>query len=88
MDKVPWIGLAAVAAMFLIPFLPNWVFEGPRTIRHWPRQHVCACCNASWSEGHMCMVEPRLPPEVLQGELRRVPQELTSSVKEDLDNQT
>lgn len=88
MRQVPWIGLAAVAAMFLIPFLPSWVFEGPRKIRHWPRQHVCARCNGLWWEGHMCKVELRKSSGVLQGELRREQPELTSSVKEDLGDLT
>ena len=34
----PWVGLAALVAMFVIPFLPSWLFEGPRTIRHRPRR--------------------------------------------------
>jgi hypothetical protein len=29
----PWVGLADLVAMFVLPFLPNWLFEGPRTIR-------------------------------------------------------
>jgi hypothetical protein len=30
----PWVGLAALLAMFVLPFVPDWLFEGPRTIRH------------------------------------------------------
>jgi hypothetical protein len=30
----PWVGLAALVAMFVLPYLPTWVFEGPRTIKH------------------------------------------------------
>jgi hypothetical protein len=33
----PWVGLAALAAMFVLPWLPHWLFEGPRTVRHRPR---------------------------------------------------
>ena len=29
-NPVPWIGLLALVAMFVIPFLPSWIFEGPR----------------------------------------------------------
>jgi hypothetical protein len=75
----PWFGLAALIAMFAIPFLPRWLFEGPRKVRHWPQRHVCAECGAPWSDGHLCaeevVVEPRLepsPPAPLRGELRRV----------------
>lgn len=50
----PWIGLAALLAMFVIPFLPGWLFEGPRRIRHWPRRHICGGCHALWTAGHDC----------------------------------
>jgi hypothetical protein len=43
---IPWVGLAALAAMFLLPLLPEWLFEGPRTIRHRPRRHICSDCGA------------------------------------------
>jgi hypothetical protein len=26
---MPWIGLAALVAMFVLPFLPDWLFEAP-----------------------------------------------------------
>jgi hypothetical protein len=52
----PWIGLAALVAMFAIPFLPSWLFEGPRTIKHYPRWHVCGDCGAPWTDGHTCAV--------------------------------
>jgi hypothetical protein len=29
-SSIPWVGLAALAAMFVLPLLPNWLFEGPR----------------------------------------------------------
>ncbi len=54
MTHVPWIGVAALIAMFVIPHLPSWIFEGPRTVKHWPRRHVCGVCNAVWIEGHTC----------------------------------
>jgi hypothetical protein len=85
MSQIPWLGLAALIAMFLIPFLPDWLFEGPRVIRHWPRQHVCACCNALWSQGHMC-VEPSDSPQVLQAELLRVQPGTALKRQEDHDN--
>jgi hypothetical protein len=60
-NPVPWIGLLALVAMFVLPFLPDWIFEGPRTIRHWPRRHVCRECEARWTDGHSCEVaEPEL----------------------------
>jgi hypothetical protein len=68
----PWIGLAALIAMFVIPFLPDWLFEGSRTTKHWPRRHVCGDCHALWTDGHTCASEVGLavhPP--LRGELRR-----------------
>jgi hypothetical protein len=70
----PWVGLAALVAMFALPYLPNWLFEGPRTIRHRPRRHVCADCNASWTSDHRCpaILEEAYPP--LRAELRRMPQ--------------
>ena len=34
---VPWIGLAAIVAMFVLPLLPARLFEGPRTIK----RHTC-----------------------------------------------
>jgi hypothetical protein len=74
----PWIGLAALAAMFLLPFVPTWFFEGPRTIKHRPQRHVCADCNAPWTAGHVC--EPEAVPAQavdaappLRAELRRLP---------------
>jgi len=71
-NPVPWIGLLALVAMFVIPFLPDWLFEGPRTVRHWPRRHVCGACGAAWTSGHGCEAgdpEPVLPdrPERLDG---------------------
>jgi hypothetical protein len=78
---IPWFGLAALIAMFMIPFLPAWLLEGPRKVRHWPQQHVCGRCDAPWTKGHSCedevvtqpvaaaeTVEPAAP---LHGELRR-----------------
>ena len=72
-NPVPWIGLLALVAMFVVPFLPDWIFEGPRTVRHWPRRHVCGECGASWTSGHVCEVagpEPALPARPRAG--RRV----------------
>ena len=37
-SSTPWVGLAALIAMFVLPFLPAWLFEGPRTVKHWPRR--------------------------------------------------
>jgi hypothetical protein len=52
---VPWIGLAALACMFLLPWLDaRGIFDGPHTIRHRPRREVCADCGALWTPGHEC----------------------------------
>jgi hypothetical protein len=52
---VPWIGMAAIAAMFLLPWLDaRGLLDGPRTIRRRPRREVCADCGAPWTPGHQC----------------------------------
>jgi hypothetical protein len=52
---VPWIALAAIAAMFVLPWLDaRGLLDGPRTIRHRPRRHVCADCAEPWQPGHAC----------------------------------
>jgi hypothetical protein len=76
-SHTPWVGIAALVAMFLIPFIPAWFFEGPRTVKHRPRRHVCGDCGAAWQEGHACaavpaQVAPPPPGEPLRGELRRL----------------
>ncbi len=68
-----WVSLAALLAMFLLPYLPERLFKGPRTIRHWPRRHICGDCNAPWTDDHTC----RPPAEIeavppLRGQLRRL----------------
>jgi hypothetical protein len=69
--NTPWIGLLALVAMFVLPYLPRWLFEGPRTIKHHPRRHICADCGAPWVDGHDCAptLEPR--SESLRGKLWR-----------------
>jgi hypothetical protein len=71
MSRTPWIGLAALIAMFVLPHLPNWLFEGPRTIKHRPRRHVCSECNAPWTPEHTCLPTAETP-RPLRGELRRL----------------
>jgi hypothetical protein len=68
----PWIGLFAIIAMFAIPFLPSWLFEGPRTIKHRPQRHVCADCGAPWENGHVCRSASDLDEEILHGQLERM----------------
>jgi hypothetical protein len=68
----PWVGLAALVAMFVLPMLPNWLFEGPRTIKHRSRRHICADCSAPWTNDHDCTAELREVVEPLRGELRRL----------------
>jgi hypothetical protein len=70
--ETPWIGLIALLAMFVLPFVPSWVFEGPRTVKHRPRRHVCADCDAPWADGHVCVAAGRVPGrELPYVELRR-----------------
>jgi hypothetical protein len=45
----PWIGLAALAAMVVLPQLPTWLREGR------PRGVVCADCGAAWTDAHNCL---------------------------------
>jgi hypothetical protein len=69
---IPWVGLAALAAMFLLPLLPDWLFEGPRTIWHRPHRHICGDCGAPWTNEHTCSPPDREPGPPLQGQLRRL----------------
>jgi hypothetical protein len=71
MPRTPWIALAAVVSMFVIPYLPAWLFEGPRTVKHRPRRDVCADCGAPWTAGHRCLSAADIP-RPLRGELRRL----------------
>jgi hypothetical protein len=68
----PWIGLAALAAMFVLPFLPAWLFEGPRRIKHWPREHVCAKCDGTWTNEHRCLLPIQPEEPSLHWELHRL----------------
>ena len=53
--SVPWIGLAAIAAIFLLPWLDaRGLFDGPSIVRRRPRRVVCADCAGSWTSGHQC----------------------------------
>jgi len=72
-SPTPWVGLAALIAMFVLPFLPAWLFEGPRTVKHWPRRHVCGVCNAPWTDGHTCPSGASETGRPLHGSLRRLP---------------
>ena len=67
----PWIGLAALVAMFVLPYLPNRLFEGPRTIKHKPHRHICADCHVPWTNDHRCAAELEETHRPLRGELRR-----------------
>jgi hypothetical protein len=52
---IPWIALAAIAAMFLLPWSDaRGLLDGPRTIRRRPRREVCADCAQPWTPGHQC----------------------------------
>ncbi|HJU03121.1 MAG TPA: hypothetical protein VJ966_18140 [Actinomycetes bacterium] len=72
MSEIPWVGLAAIVLMFLIPLLPESLFEGRRTVKHWPRRHVCGECGAPWADGHDCQAGAEPASEPLKGELRRI----------------
>jgi hypothetical protein len=69
---VPWVGLAALAAMFVLPYLPDWLFEEPRTSKHWPHRHICGDCGAPWTDQHTCTLVEGEPGPPLPGELRRL----------------
>jgi hypothetical protein len=71
MSDIPWAGLLALLAMFVLPLLPDWLFEGPRTIKHRPRRHICGDCNTPWTDGHTCTPEPTEAEPPIQGQLRR-----------------
>ena len=80
-QPIPWIGLAAIVAMFVLPLLPARLFEGPRTIKRYARRVVCGDCGQRWTDGHSCdvavidreVVAPRPQPRPpLRAELRRV----------------
>ena len=75
---VPWIGLAAIVAMFVLPLLPAWMFDGPRTIKRYPRRVVCGDCGERWTDGHNCAIEvvpsSRPPRAALRAELWRIGQ--------------
>jgi hypothetical protein len=68
----PWIALAALFVMFALPFAPSWLFEGPRTIKHRPRRHVCADCGEPWENEHVCDVYRPVAEKRLRGHLVRV----------------
>ena len=73
MSHVPWAGLAALVLMFAIPYLPSWLFDGPRTVRHWPRRHVCGACHAPWTDDHVCEIGPAdHPGPPLRAQLQRL----------------
>jgi hypothetical protein len=72
MSEIPWLGLAALVAMFVIPFLPSWLFEGSRTVKHWPRRHICGVCNAPWTDWHTCLPVSDQPSPPVRGEIRRL----------------
>jgi hypothetical protein len=89
-SPVPWVALAAVAAMFVLPWLDaRGLFDGPPTIRHRPRRHLCADCAQPWTPDHRCAgwlkaaecepvvplttAEPAAPPRV-RGQLTRADQ--------------
>jgi hypothetical protein len=73
----PWVGLAALVAMFVLPMLPSWLFEGPRTVKHRPRRHICALCSAPWTSHHDCLAElPEVVPSA-RGQLRRLDETTT-----------
>jgi hypothetical protein len=70
----PWVGLGALILMFAIPFLPSWLFEGPKVIRHRPRRHVCPLCGAAWQDGHDCLAADDADTRPLSGRLERLPE--------------
>jgi hypothetical protein len=84
-NPVPWIALAAVAAMFVLPWLDaHGLLDGPHLIRHRPRRHVCADCAEPWQPGHQCTAwlkaarrEPVVPLDPVEPPAPRVCGQLT-----------
>jgi hypothetical protein len=70
----PWVGLGALVLMFAIPFLPSWLFEGPKVVKHRPRRHVCALCGSAWHDGHDCLTATNADARPLPGRLDRLPE--------------
>lgn len=70
-STTPWIGLIALVAMFVLQYLPSWLFDGPRIVKHHPRRHVCAECGAPWADDHACTVDRAPSGGTLRAELRR-----------------
>jgi hypothetical protein len=68
----PWIGLVAIVAMFVLPLLPARLFEGPRTVKRYPRRVVCGDCGARWTDDHDCGFEEPEPRRPLRAELHRL----------------
>jgi hypothetical protein len=58
--------------MFVLPLLPARLFEGPRTIKRYPRRVVCGDCGERWTADHSCALEVTVPRSPLRAELRRV----------------
>jgi len=71
-QPIPWIGLAAIVAMFVLPLLPARLFEGPRTVKRYPRRVVCGDCGERWTADHSCALEVTVPRSPVRAELRRV----------------
>jgi hypothetical protein len=76
---IPWVGLAALAAMVLLPLLPDWLFEGPRASKHWLRRHICRDCGAPRTDEHSCLSRESQAGPVLRGRLRGFPRLFTAS---------
>jgi len=68
-QPIPWIGLAAIVAMFVLPLLPARLFEGPRTVKRYPRRVVCGDCGERWTADHSCALEVTVPRSPLRAEL-------------------
>ena len=73
---IPWVGLAAIVAMFVLPLLPAWLFEGLGPCKRYPRRVGVWRLRRAWTDGHSCgfeAVEPRPQRRrPLRAELRRV----------------
>jgi hypothetical protein len=74
-SPVPWVGLAALAAMFLLPLLRDWLFRGARTSKHWLGRHSLATARSRDQRAHLHPRESQAGL-VLRGQLRRLPETL------------
>ena len=68
----PWVGLAALLAMFVLPFVPDWLLRGRGRSGTARAGMSAATATPPWTEGHICSPEASEAEPPLRGELRRL----------------